>query len=270
MLFLTTAVSGAFIAPLTSSRHIEHNLFTARAGQASMGLRLEKKSSSDSFGDIEREMLGRLGLSESDDSVASDAVPAQTVADSNAAEPEPWGLDGSRPAASATPRRGTQTWGRWSQEGESIELEIALPEGARARDVTCEVKKDGSMRVQLAQSEKALLSGRLVTLLPRPCCCVSHTHLPTRHTRRRIVPQACTARGPHGAHVGRRGAGRLQQPPLYRAPAPANRHVEQAGACLMSYPLIVDSVVHTLTDASIARHLTTQQTTVTPTVAGKR
>ena len=152
-----SVVIDPFASTHRSISRVACNPVSARGGcrPPLMGLRLGK---SKAFGDIEQEMLGRLGLGEegSDDATAPESIPTPP----REPEAEPWGLDGSRPAAASTPRSGTQAWGRWSHEGESIEIELKLPEGARARDVTCEVKKDGAMRVRLAQDDEALLSGR--------------------------------------------------------------------------------------------------------------
>ena len=109
------------------------------------------KSPSDSWGDIEQDMLGRLGLGDdgagsegaeedhSGNSVADDVVVDQTK--------EP------------TPRSGREAWGRWSHEDETVELELTLPEGTRAKELTCEVSKAGVMRVE--RRGEPLLSGKL-------------------------------------------------------------------------------------------------------------
>jgi len=109
-----------------------------------------------SWGSVEQDMLGRLGLSD------ADAEPTQ-------APPKP-PLPDPAPPPPPAPRSGTQPWGRWSHEGDSIELDIRLPEGARGKDVTCEVA-EGWLCVQVAQAqikgEPPLLFGRLALPVDR-------------------------------------------------------------------------------------------------------
>jgi hypothetical protein len=63
------------------------------------------------------------------------------------------------------PRSGTQDWGRWSHEDDSITLDITLPEGTRAKELLCEVSKDGTMRIAI--KEEPFLIGKLVLPVDR-------------------------------------------------------------------------------------------------------
>ena len=93
-------------------------------------------------------MLGRLGLGNTEEDEESDT-----------------GVDPEAPARSSpatvmpVPRSGSEAWGRWSHEEDSISLELTLPDGLRAKQLICEVSKEGVMRVE-GQGEQ-LLSGRL-------------------------------------------------------------------------------------------------------------
>ena len=120
---------------------------TQRAA-VSMNLRLSK--SSGGFADVEKDLLGKIGLGDAAD------------ADEEPEEVAPVSL----PPAPA-PRSGTQPWGTWSHENDSIELEIQMPDGARARDLDIEVSKDGAMKIAVAGAEPALLSGQLALPVDR-------------------------------------------------------------------------------------------------------
>ena len=114
-----------------------------------MDLKLSKKSE-DAWMDMEQTLLESVGL-DSEQPATADAGPEQ--------------LDDAPPAP--TPRSGTQPWGRWSHEGESVELELALPDGVRARDLSCEVSKPGLMRVLAKSQSQPLLSGQLALRVDR-------------------------------------------------------------------------------------------------------
>lgn len=113
---------------------------------SSRGSLLRAQLSDSSWGAVQQEMLGSLGLSD-----PVDEVPA---ADEAAAAPPP-----------PTPRKGDEPWGRWVNGEDAILIDLLLPDGARAKDIACEVARDGSMRVGLAQSE--LLYGQLALPVDR-------------------------------------------------------------------------------------------------------
>jgi len=115
------------------------------------------KKSSD-WAATESDLLAGLGLSGDDD--ASATTSNSPAASSEAAAPAPTEIRES-------PRSGTQPWGRWSHESDAVELDIMLPDGARARDVVCEVSKQGLMRVQVAGAEPPLLSGTVALPIDR-------------------------------------------------------------------------------------------------------
>eukprot|EP00966_Prymnesium_polylepis_P093917 2173590-Prymnesium_polylepis.1 len=150
-MLLAGLTAGALVAPFKWSPSR-----CARASDAAMALRLRKSAPDDSF---EREMLARVGLADEVDDAAATPESEPTTAPAQSA-----GGQGAAP----TPRSGTQAWGRWSHEGESVELEIALPEGTRAKELTCEATKDGVLRVELAQGNGVpVLSGRLALPVDR-------------------------------------------------------------------------------------------------------
>ena len=93
--------------------------------------------------DVEKDMLSRMGLSETDEA-ESDIPEVESPSNSPLRA-------GSCPPPPA-PRSGTQPWGRWSHEGESVEIDIGLPPGARARDVTCEMD-EGFLCVHTAEAQ---------------------------------------------------------------------------------------------------------------------
>ena len=112
----------------------------AQRAAPSMNLRLSK--SSGGFADVEKDLLGKIGLGDD-------------------------GLE--EPAPIPAPRSGTMPWGKWSNGDDSIELEIALPDGTRARDLVCEVNAEGDLLVQVGSAK--LLSGKLALVVDREELC---------------------------------------------------------------------------------------------------
>ena len=135
----------AVVSPL-QLRASHAKSLVARTATVSSQIKLGKKSSS--WEDTEKDLLGAFDLTEED----GDNVDTPSAED--------------QAAPAANPRSGSQPWGRWSHEGDSVELELMLPDGVRARDLVCEVNKQGLMRVQ-AGSSPPLLSGRVVLPVDR-------------------------------------------------------------------------------------------------------
>lgn len=111
---------------------------------------------------VESEFLGKLGLADDDasnDDAADDSNDDVVLADA----------DSYLPTTAAVPRSGTQPWGRWSHENDGVELDIVLPEGTRAKELTCEVSKAGVLRV--SKGDVALISGTLALPVDRTELC---------------------------------------------------------------------------------------------------
>jgi len=124
----------------------------AQRAAPSMNLRLSK--SSGGFADVEKDLLGKIGLG--DDGLEEPApIPAPPAAPA--------------PPPAPAPRSGTMPWGKWSNGDDSIELEIALPDGTRARDLVCEVNAEGVLLVQVGSAK--LLSGKLALVVDREELC---------------------------------------------------------------------------------------------------
>ena len=58
---------------------------------------------------------------------------------------------------------------RWSHEHDAVELDLVVPGGARAKELLCEVSKDGRMRVE--RNGESLLSGKLALPVDRTELC---------------------------------------------------------------------------------------------------
>ena len=112
------------------------------------GIRL-KRSESVEWDDFEQNMLGQLGLDERTETDGADAPPAaaKSTADQPPTAPLP---------KKTTPRSGTEPWGRWSHEGDSIEIELALPAETRGKDLACAVSREGAMCIK-CQGEQILV-----------------------------------------------------------------------------------------------------------------
>ena len=108
---------------------------------------------SNTWDDVEKEMLGRLSLGTSNEAAAT-STDGKGDADPPSAQPTP---DTGSELSQPTPRSGTQAWGQWSHEADSIVLDLALPEGVRAKELICEVSKSGVMRVESNTGESFLL-----------------------------------------------------------------------------------------------------------------
>lgn len=143
-------VTAALMAPVIEPR-------VQRASTAKMKVRFGKQSSS--WDRTEMELLGGLGLA--DDGDDGDSSSEDGAVQSAEAQPRAAG------ARVPVPRSGEHLWGRWSHEGDCIELDMILPEGARARDVACEVNKQGVIRVQVSGVEPALLTGQIALPIDR-------------------------------------------------------------------------------------------------------
>jgi len=124
-------------------------------------IQMIKIAKSDNWGDVEKDMLGMLGLEGGDDDAADN-----DGADDGASSFSDEAAEHVAPAdVQPTPRSGRQAWGRWSHEDDAIELDLALPDGSRAKELVCEVSKDGVMRVERAGER--LLHGKLALPVDR-------------------------------------------------------------------------------------------------------
>ena len=112
------------------------------------------RKSSAGWDSFEKDLLGQLGIEEEEEEATAPSAAGSGASASSA--PADYNL---------TPRSGAETWGRWSHEGDGINLELALPAGARAKELTCQVSRDGTMHVQC--KEEALLSGKLALPVDR-------------------------------------------------------------------------------------------------------
>lgn len=155
---IALVTAGALLTPASPllRRHAVRSPRTAREG-ALMMIKIAK--SADSFDNVQKDLLGRLGLDDDaeddDDNVPiDDSELAETAsAISSSMDHEP------------TPRSGTQEWGQWSHEGDNINLDLTLPEGTRAKELSCTVSKEGIMCV--ARQGEDLLVGKLALPVDR-------------------------------------------------------------------------------------------------------
>ena len=127
-----------------------------------MMIKIAKSSSSfdDSF------FLDALGMSDDDDDEA----------EADETDDEPITLDGKvAPRSGQYPRpldrltAGGEPILRWSHEHDAVELDLVVPGGARAKELLCEVSKDGRMRVE--RNGESLLSGKLALPVDRTELC---------------------------------------------------------------------------------------------------
>jgi len=168
MMFVSIlTAAGALIAaphhPFKTCDHIvPPNVRPSAVSRVAGTAMMIKIAKSNKFDDFENDMLGRLGLSSSDtDDHNNDDMPAV----GSEGDADGSGMLGEVGSSEPTPRSGTQEWGRWSHEEDSIVLDLALPAGVRAKDLTCEVSKSGVMRIE--SSGEPLLVGTLALPVDR-------------------------------------------------------------------------------------------------------
>ena len=146
----SVSLAGALIAPALPSRPLSRVRWP---GQPSILAQVRK--SSDSWDTVQQELYSQLGLGDGEEAI--EQKQKQKLTDLALASASPAAAAGSTatpPSAHSSPRTpaprsGVQPWGSWSQEGDSVNLEIALPRGVTARDVRCELNKDGILRITL-------------------------------------------------------------------------------------------------------------------------
>ena len=172
---LCVASASAFVGPL----HTRVRQPTCATSAVPATMRSIKIAKTNSWGDVESEVLGKLGL----------AAGADAEADDTDGHLE--GVVDTLPVSPRVPRSGTQSWGRWSHEGESVELDLVLPEGSTAKELKCEVSRAGVLSIQRGDQ---------------------------------TLGYARAARGPHRPVLGRRGAGGRKQAPMRRSAHAADRH----------------------------------------------
>lgn len=156
MLLAASLCAGALVAPTRmplSGLAVPSLGFTRPSGPARPALggasMMIKLAKSDGW-DMEKDFLAAAGLADEEETGADD-VPTVSPGLMSQAEP--------------APRSGTQPWGRWSHEEDDVELELALPEGTRAKELLCEVSREGLMRIE--RDGAPLLVGRLALPVDR-------------------------------------------------------------------------------------------------------
>lgn len=150
---LCVASASAFVGPL----HTRVRQPTCATSAVPATMRSIKIAKTNSWGDVESEVLGKLGL----------AAGADAEADDTDGHLE--GVVDTLPVSPRVPRSGTQSWGRWSHEGESVELDLVLPEGSTAKELKCEVSRAGVLSIQ--RGDQTLLSGTLALPVDRTDLC---------------------------------------------------------------------------------------------------
>lgn len=149
-----TAVFGAaYVTPMRPA-----SALYSRVSEQPMMVKLSKSSSS--WSSVEQDLLSSLGLDDNGDEqehALDDAVDSST----DGGVPSPTDSKPSTPRSGA----GDSLLKRWSHEDESVELDLELPDGVRAKDLVCEVSKLGAMRVE--SPGRTLLSGQLALPVDR-------------------------------------------------------------------------------------------------------
>ena len=121
----------------------------------------------DEFDAFEKDMLGRLGLGDSDeeeDDGESIKNPFQAPMSSDLVANTKINLQ-DEDSEPLTPRSGKEPLLGWSHEEDVIVLDVTLPEGTRAKEIVCEVSKKGYVKVESKGEE--LLVGQLALPVDR-------------------------------------------------------------------------------------------------------
>ena len=137
--------------------HHRHGASIGRSRDSPMMIKISKQ---DTFDDFQQDMLGRLGLDDDADNDGEDHVSKpdeRAAAADTSKKPTPRSGEGPDPLV------------RWSHESDSVDLDLVLPEGTQAKEMVCEISREGFMRVE--SKAGVLLTGKFALPVDRTELC---------------------------------------------------------------------------------------------------